>query len=69
MRGKTEGMLSSVALKFENGLMLKSDSCLWIGKEKTNNLIALFIEVVDSLEKHGIKIEENEALEELRKIT
>ena len=51
-----EGFVSAYLIKFENGLILRSEDVLWAGKDKTEDIKQKFMEVVNNLKELGINI-------------
>ena len=66
-----ESFLTSIGIKLENGLMLKTHhtnggNLAWAGKEVRVNTIKQFEEFVDSLANSGFEISGRELIEEYK---
>ncbi len=55
-RATVEGFISYRVIEFENGLLLRGPSLLWIGAEKKAEEEAKFLAVIEELRRLGIEI-------------
>lgn len=51
-----EGFVSALLLRFENGLILRTEMLEWASKTELNETYEKFAEVVESLSKAGFKV-------------
>lgn len=53
-----EGFVKNRALRFDNGLELRTQDVLWARREQREKIDAAFQEFVEELRKRGFEIEE-----------
>ncbi len=51
-----ETFVAAYLLRFENGLVMRTKDCLWLGKAEHEKLKQEFVAVVKGLEAAGIEI-------------
>ncbi len=62
---RREDFTVAIALKFENGLVLRSKELLWLDAKERSEILMEMQEVIDSLREKGFEIVNDESLAKL----